>query len=529
MIKDRLARISAWWYLLAITFLGLILRLINIKAEPYWGDEVLSLDLTRHFNSISQLLTYLREVEFHPPLYYISLHYWIHWFGQGTMAVRSLSLIFGLGCIVLVYFLGKKIFQSEKVGLIAALILAVLPFQIEFAQEARPYIIFCFFAGLAMLSLWEYLDSRKSIWLVVYALSSLLGLYLHYSFLFFLTATALFWLADLFFDSRQTDKSRTFLIWLSTHAAIGLGFAFWLTPFLYKLSLSSFIIFELPRNFSPDRQPDFFGQVFDQIIWLTKSEVLPKIVIFIKFIVELSFFAALLVWIKTKAESSRSDKRATGFLLWLIISPMVFFLFSFQSVVYTTIVIRHILFVTMPLAVLLAAFIVRLKPKIAVALLALFIFSLVPFITNVVGNDADFDQDFQLQAAGELINQNYQPGDLVIVAVGITRTNLNYFLDPKIPVAELLPINYFGLDFDDSRDTLGFVENEYQVRMKSATTAEINQKLDRLQKLYHPKRVWLYGFSQKDQVVHIWFSDHHFRHGFRSIGDIFRVDLYANQ
>lgn len=527
MIKDKLAKVNALWYLLAITLLGLILRLINIRAEPFWGDEVLSLDITRHFSSISKLLTYLREVEFHPPLYYISLHYWIHWFGQGTAAARSLSLIFGLGCIVIVYFLGKKIFQSEKIGLIAALIISVLPFQIEYAQEARPYIIFCFFAALAMLSLWQYMTTKKSGWLAVYVFSSILGLYLHYSYLFFLAATASFWLVDLFFDPENSDKPRAFLIWLSAHAVIFLGFIFWLTAFLYKLSLSSFEIFGLPRNFWPTRTPDFFGQVFDQIVWLTKFEMIPKIVILIKLIVELSFFAVLLVWIKNKDESTWQNKRAVGFLFWLFFMPVVFFFISFQSIPYTTIFIRHILFTTIPLALLLAAFISNLKPKIASALLALFIISLIPFIVGAAGNDADWDPDFQLQAVGEQINKNYHQGDLVVVAIGITRTNLNYFLDPKIPVAELLPINYFGLDFDDSRDTLGFVENEYQVRIRPPTSEEINKKLDQIVKLYHPNRIWIFGFFAKDDVVHDWFYYHHYRHGIRSISDISPLDLYA--
>src|SRR5690348_6070061 len=90
---------------------GLVLRLINLKQQPFWSDELLSLDISTHIRNIPQLLSYLAAVEVHPPLYYLMLHFWTGWFGAGTVAVKLLSLIFGLACIVLAFWFGKIIFQ----------------------------------------------------------------------------------------------------------------------------------------------------------------------------------------------------------------------------------------------------------------------------------------------------------------------------------------------------------------------------------------------------------------------------------
>jgi hypothetical protein len=50
-----------------------------ILGQPYWGDEILSLQIAKHFqDDISGLFQYLQAVEVHPPLYYLNLYQEIH-------------------------------------------------------------------------------------------------------------------------------------------------------------------------------------------------------------------------------------------------------------------------------------------------------------------------------------------------------------------------------------------------------------------------------------------------------------------
>ena len=95
------------WPLAATIVVGALLRLINIAAEPYWVDEVLSIDIVTHFPTYGEMFRYLREVEFHPPLYYAVLKSWVAAFGTSEAATRSLSLIFGIAVIPLTYALGN--------------------------------------------------------------------------------------------------------------------------------------------------------------------------------------------------------------------------------------------------------------------------------------------------------------------------------------------------------------------------------------------------------------------------------------
>ncbi|MFQ6100879.1 MAG: glycosyltransferase family 39 protein [Anaerolineae bacterium] len=93
----------------------------------------------------------------HPPLYYLLLHFWLALFGDGEVAVRALSALLGTLTIPALYLLGRRL-ADEKVGLLAALLLAVSPFHVRFAQETRMYTLLALNASLALCALVRLLD-----------------------------------------------------------------------------------------------------------------------------------------------------------------------------------------------------------------------------------------------------------------------------------------------------------------------------------------------------------------------------------
>ncbi len=525
-IKNTLISIPSLWWLGVIILVSGIIRLINVSAEPLWSDEILSLSITYHFQHIPTLLQYLAEVEVHPPLYYLMLHFWTDWFGFSNIAVRSLSIIFGIGCIVIGYLLGKSIFQNQKIGLLSALIVAIFPFQIEFSQEARPYIIFCFFAGVSILAAWEYLKTRKKIWIPVYIVSSLLGIYLHYSYAFLLITTSLYWLYDIF-AYENINRSRTFLIWLGVHSLIFLGFSFWLQFIFYKLILSDSTIFGLDTNLILERKSDFLPFSIDKLIWLNKLNVIPKLVILVKIVAQLFILTAIFKLIRNGNTILEKNTKEIIYLISLLFIPIILFLVSPQSVHYADFFVRHIIYCSIPLALLLAFLIASIDQKTAVVLCLLFFFSLVPFSVDILADDSTYDKYYQHQNIAEEINELYQPGDIVVVFMGVLRSDLNYYLDPSIKVVNLLPINYFGLDIWNTKDSLGLVENEYHFRYEKPNAEQIRQKLDRIDKLYQPKRYWLYGTYAEDAAVHDWFFSQGYSHRMRSIANIYLLDFYS--
>ena len=136
--------------LVAITSLGGFLRLYHIGSKGLWLDEAFSVWMGRQ--PVGEMLGWLVRIDQHPPLYYLLLHFWMALLGDDPATVRALSALFGTLTIPIIYLLGRRL-ADEKVGLLAALLLAVSPFHVRFAQETRMYTLLALNASLALYAL----------------------------------------------------------------------------------------------------------------------------------------------------------------------------------------------------------------------------------------------------------------------------------------------------------------------------------------------------------------------------------------
>ena len=138
---------------------GLLLRLWQIAGEGLWIDEAFSIWIARQ--AVPAALSWLVRIDQHPPLYYVLLHLWLR-LGDGAATVRALSAIASTLNIPVIYALGRRLL-GLKVGVVAAVVLALSPFHIRFAQEARMYALLSLNVSLSMLSLAYLLtDPRTS-------------------------------------------------------------------------------------------------------------------------------------------------------------------------------------------------------------------------------------------------------------------------------------------------------------------------------------------------------------------------------
>src|SRR5918992_2488433 len=134
--------------LLAITALALFLRLHLLAQDSFWGDELFSVRLAQSdWDAFWQLM----RGQVAMALYYALLRFWIL-LGGGEFTVRLLSVIPAVATVPLVYLLGKRFFDP-RVGLIAALLLALNAFHIQYSQEARSYSLLVLLVTLSSLFL----------------------------------------------------------------------------------------------------------------------------------------------------------------------------------------------------------------------------------------------------------------------------------------------------------------------------------------------------------------------------------------
>lgn len=112
---------------------GVVLRFVTVSH--LWLDEALTVDIARL--PLAELPAALRR-DGHPPLYYALLHGWMLVFGQGDVAVRALSALFGIATLPLVWLAGRRL-AGRSAAWAATALLAVSPFAIRYSNEARMY------------------------------------------------------------------------------------------------------------------------------------------------------------------------------------------------------------------------------------------------------------------------------------------------------------------------------------------------------------------------------------------------------
>jgi uncharacterized membrane protein len=135
--------------------------------------------------------------------YYSVLHFYARIFGLSEISLRSLSVIFSLATLILVFALGREMFD-DGTALAAAAIWAFNPYAVVFAHTARMYPMFI---AIALAHLLTLLRVRARPTIATSIICGILGaamLYTHMAGLLILGAEAAILIRDLARGHRDT-------------------------------------------------------------------------------------------------------------------------------------------------------------------------------------------------------------------------------------------------------------------------------------------------------------------------------------
>jgi mannosyltransferase len=227
-LRDQIWR--ARLFLVVLFVLAAMLRVAGLTSQSLWADEGNSVRLTERPLS---LVIDAARADVHPPGYYLVLWCWARLFGQGEAAMRALSVVTGVLLVGLVYLLGRR-FAGRRAGWFAAFCAAVSPFQIQYAQEVRMYILVAFLAAAAAYAFIRWLEASESgqhrpwRWTMWYVLSISAGLWTHYSFPVVIIALNVAWWAW-WLQRRETEEwGRTAFWWIALHVVAAVLYLPWL-------------------------------------------------------------------------------------------------------------------------------------------------------------------------------------------------------------------------------------------------------------------------------------------------------------
>lgn len=194
---------------------------MNQFTASLWGDEAWAVAL-----AVKPVLKIIQIVakDTSPPLYYLLLHFWLKIFGNSEVAIRSLSFIFFLSTVLMVYLIGQHLWD-KKTGFIAALLVFTNPFLFNYAFEGRMYSLL---ALTSTLSVYFFLKKHR----LGFILSSVAALYTHHFSIFIIFFEGLWRLSEIW-----RNPIKKILIAFSDFLIIGFLYLPWFCPLYYQTSL----------------------------------------------------------------------------------------------------------------------------------------------------------------------------------------------------------------------------------------------------------------------------------------------------
>jgi uncharacterized membrane protein len=394
-----------------IVLWAIALRFFRLEHQSVWLDEAISYRVANM--SPGAIISYSTDAS-HPPLYYLTLHYWLEVFGSSEGAMRALSAVLGVLAVLLIFKLGEALF-GPRAGLFAALFAAMSPFWVWYSQEARMYSMSAFLGLLSANCLVRAMNTSKAGWWGGYVVATVALLYTNINGIWWLLAiNAYFALSP--WRSR-TDllghlRTREARWWILAQVAACLLFVPWLPTLLTQagefsgeaagggadLKYLLYVIHSF-NSYSFNFQPNLHNSVFGALSVLVA--------------VTLVFLAHL----RTPNEGGRRDLASA----WLFVPVAASFLISQVRLVF---LLRNLIVASIGFYLLLGHLAASTRNPRLVAAIVLSVLSL-----NVVSLGRDYfverKEDWRPLVAH--VEQQATPNDLILLAPAALERPFAYY------------------------------------------------------------------------------------------------------
>jgi mannosyltransferase len=505
-------RNRAWlWALVAVLLVGFSLRVLRLGAQSLWYDETVSVFLAGR--SIPELIAHTAG-DIHPPGYYLLLHVWTRLAGHSEFAAAFASVWFGVLLVALAYRLGASVF-GRGAGLLAALLVALSPYNLWYSQEVRMYTLA---ASLGMGVLWCVAQlvaagpKRLPSWrlLAAYAILAAAGLWVLYYFAFLLIAVNL--LIGAWWLSRSRSQSagwRWLVRWLVAQGVVVILYSPWL-PVAWRQATSPPV--------PPWRTMTPLGKVIvDSWSALSLGQTAEPAKVWPVLVLTAILFILGVVWARPRGGRPRSLIMA-GYVL---VPVLLIWLASYLSPLFH---VRYVFTYSTPFYVVVGAGLASLwrrwRPAVWLALVVLIAFSAASIWAY--HTDYRYAADDH-RAATQFVADHWRPGDAILVDAGYVYTALlTYWEGDPIAWRGRL-VGERGLDYDglsrkapvvllagtvDGDPSLGWgdpASDFYAMDFQEATTAlgQVFSQFD---------RVWLYRcydtVTDPEGDIRHWLDEH---------------------
>lgn len=189
--------------------IGIFFRFYNLEQKVYWYDETMtslrisgytSTDLVdevyngevisvenllenyQYPNETKNLNDSIKALAAHPehsPLYYLMARFWLQAFGNSIFNIRLLSALISLFVFPAIYWLCLELFNSKLISWVAVSLIAISPFHVLYAQEAREYSLWTVSILVSCAALLWAIRKKTILPWITYGITVSFGLYTH--------------------------------------------------------------------------------------------------------------------------------------------------------------------------------------------------------------------------------------------------------------------------------------------------------------------------------------------------------------
>jgi mannosyltransferase len=383
--------------LVLITALAAVLRFHSLAAKSFWFDEGVSVAIARlDWYNFARIL-WRREANM--SLYYFLLHFWLY-FGGSEFFVRALSVLFAVASVPVISLLGRRLFDS-RVGLVAAALLAVNAYHVQYSQDARSYSLMVFLCLLSSLYFLQSLSEPSRGNRIAYLLSSTLAVYAQFFSLLLVIAQ---WVSLKMLDRAQvSQQSKRDWRWIA-------------------ILVSPPIIFIATTGTGPLRWVQRPGL---KELWISAAHLTGNggTWLILAYVVACAA-ACMPVWCtRALRRVYWEDWRYRFLLSWLLLP----FLLTFAvSLIKPLFVPRYFIFCLPALLLLVACGIARLRTAALIPALLCFLFVSLQGTAGYYRRDLDIQRD-DWQAATQYVLDHAHSGDALLFHVPMGRMPYEFY------------------------------------------------------------------------------------------------------
>lgn len=313
-----------------------------------WFDEVyswnLSLDTPKDIIAIS-------SGDIHPPLFYIILKAWTNIFSDSIFSMRMLSTLLSMLSMLFLFNICREIKITEKRIIFVLILYAVSPLNIYYSQEVRMQSLNLFLTIGSTFFFLRFLNSKKNIHGVLWALFAALSLYTHYFALLILFSQVLIIFVK--YLLKEIDLSLTKAGFVYSLIPIAL-FSPWIPTFLNQTAQgqpwrTGQSVIQILENYLV-----FFKEIFFSYYWNYENKgVIIGTAVFSLILISF-LIVSFIVYYKN------SDKKKLSIIILFVVPSLIAMIISFrQSIIFS----RYLSIIVPYLLILCTFFVFRIHKK----------------------------------------------------------------------------------------------------------------------------------------------------------------------